>query len=494
MLFAPRTATTLPDGALPTHSTGRGTRLAGCVALSIVAIASGALVARFGYPPVLVCLATLAFGFLLARTGRGRRHAGAINAAGMPVYTALVLYVVPMLLLSRVYALVGFRPVYLPDALIVIAILLALPQVLSPTAPTFRIASIAVALLMLHAVVVGYGHHYVGATRGIVMVLYPLAAMVLASWLSARRTLDRDLASLAGNVLPLVTVGFAFVIVLKLPFIAAAYGLYLAAVGAFAVVPGVPHRRLLAVSCLVGLALLVGFTARRGPALAVLLGALAAWAASRSRRSDRAAVSLALAALLSISVIALSVSMGFLTPARLPVVGQLVARTVESANSSSPEAAHNVTLRTTMWSYALHTTATQGPLLGVGAFRPIEVSLYGNNIASDPESGVHNSFIGYAFYAGFPAGALVVFIFASALLRLWRVRRTSIYAPALFGALVAVVVTAFTNVALETTYIAGPSWLVVAAAFAVSARTQSAASANLIALQPSGGSDRSGDW
>lgn len=449
-------------------------RALGILALLATGIGGGALAARFGYAPALIVLALIILGLLLSRVRS--RHAGEpIAATSVALYTVMILYIGPMLLFSRTYALLGHKPIYLPDVLIAIATVLALPRSLSKTAVAFRLASIGVVLLMLHSVVVGYEHHYVGATRGIVMVLYPLAAMALAGWLSSRATLDRDLAGFAGNLLPFVTVGLACVIVLKLSLIPAAYGLYLALAGAFAAVPGMPRRRLLIVSCLVGLALLVAFTARRGPALAVILGALSAWTASRAHRSDRSTVRLALASLLSISLLALTVSMGFVNPTRLPVAGHLLARSLESASSSSPEAAHNVILREAMWSYAVNTTATHDPFLGVGAFHPIEVSLYGNNIADDPESGVHNSFVGYTFYAGFPAGVLVVFIFALALWRVWRVRRESIYSPAVFGALVATIVTALSNVALETTYIAGPSWLVVAVAFAISTTGRSRA-------------------
>jgi hypothetical protein len=118
-----------------------------------------------------------------------------------------------------------------------------------------------------------------------------------------------------------------------------------------------------------------------------------------------------------------------------------------------------------MWVYALRTTRQENLLLGMGAFHPIELTAFGNNIADRSGTGVHNSFVGYVFYAGYPAGALVVFLFGMAMWRVWRLRHVDPYAPAMFGALIAVVSTALTNVALETSYIGGPSWLVLAAAF-----------------------------
>jgi O-antigen ligase len=90
---------------------------------------------------------------------------------------------------------------------------------------------------------------------------------------------------------------------------------------------------------------------------------------------------------------------------------------------------------------------------------------------------VHNSFIGYTFYAGFPAGLLVVAAFLLGLWQTWRHRHRSRYMPALFGSLVGVVLTAFTNVALETTYIGGPSWLILGAAIGAAATVGTAATA-----------------
>ncbi|MBV8989547.1 MAG: O-antigen ligase family protein, partial [Solirubrobacterales bacterium] len=171
------------------------------------------------------------------------------------------------------------------------------------------------------------------------------------------------------------------------------------------------------------------------------------------------------AGLTVVLVVALAVSFGAINPTRVPVAGRVVVRATDTTGS----AANNVGLRRAMWAYALRTTYSENPLLGVGAYHPIEVTYFENDLSQDVASGVHNSFVGYAFYAGFPAGLLVVALFAIGLWRSWRLRGVSDYAPALFGALVAVVCTALTNVALETTYIGGPSWLVLAAAIGLAA-------------------------
>jgi hypothetical protein len=83
---------------------------------------------------------------------------------------------------------------------------------------------------------------------------------------------------------------------------------------------------------------------------------------------------------------------------------------------------------------------------------------------------VHDSFVGYTFYAGYPEGLLVVFVWFWGVVRLWRVRRRSPYAPAVLGCVVAAILTAATNVSFEVTYMGGPSWLILGLAFGLSAK------------------------
>lgn len=449
----------------------------GAVLLATLAsLACGALVVRAGYVAVV---AAIAIGVLSCAAVSVRR-AVADEATGwrdIAIYMLLVLYVAPMLLFARSYALIGYRPVYLADVLIALAAVLAVPRMWTRGVRTLSFLCCALALLMLHAVLVAYYAGYPGATRGFVMILYPLVGASLAGWLSVRARPDESIARLARLVFPLVSVGLALSLVLGALIVSASYGLYLATICAFAVAPKVPRRRLFALAGVLGIVLLVGFNAKRGPMLAIAVAVLGAWLASRPLRSGSVTVRTVLTVSIATVALAFAASTGLIVPSGLPVVGRLVERATATTSSANPEAANNVALRTAIWSYALRTTAHSKPLFGMGAFHPIEVSLDGNDLVTDPESGVHNSFIGYAFYAGFPAGALIVCVFAFAMWRIWRVRRRSIYAPPLFGALCGVIVTASTNVALETTYIAGPSWLIVAAAVALSVRYANAADA-----------------
>jgi O-antigen ligase len=123
-----------------------------------------------------------------------------------------------------------------------------------------------------------------------------------------------------------------------------------------------------------------------------------------------------------------------------------------------------------MWHYAIATTAEEHPLIGRGAGKPIATGL-GLTALVDNKSGVHNSFIGYAFYSGFPSALLVAWAFVLALAGSWRHRARPGIAP-LFGATVAVAATCMTNVALETPYIAGPAWAVMGATVGAVAATR----------------------
>jgi O-antigen ligase len=228
-----------------------------------------------------------------------------------------------------------------------------------------------------------------------------------------------------------------------------------------------PNRRLLGAAFIVGSVILIGFSAKRGVTLTLVSAVLAAWVASRRLRhvSTRTIVGMGAGAL--VVLIGASVVSGIIVlPSSWPVVGRLAER----ASGSTTSSANNVTLRELMWGYALTTSWNQDPLVGVGAYHPIDVILNNNDIADHLSSGVHNSFIGYTFYAGYLEGLLVSGVYLWGLIRLWKVRRRSIYAQAMFGALVAVIVTALTNVSFEVTYMGGPSWLALGLAFGLSAK------------------------
>jgi O-antigen ligase len=247
----------------------------------------------------------------------------------------------------------------------------------------------------------------------------------------------------------------------------AAYGLEYGCAGSFLVVPGIPGRKLLALSFLVGAGLLVTFSAKRGVEVALCLSVAAAWLATkRLRRLSRTTV-VALALGVLAAVFAFSVVEGIVVmPPNIPLLSHISSR----VSGQGRKASNDVTVRTLIWGYALSTTWDQDPLLGVGAYHPIDIHYGTIDFQARDAVGTHNSFVGYTFYAGYPAGALVVFVFAWGFVRLWRVRRRSPYAPAVLGCLVAAVFTATTNVAFELTYIGGPSWLIVGLAFGLSAK------------------------
>ncbi len=399
------------------------------------------------------------------------------------MYAALIAYLVPLLALGKTYATLGSGQIYLPDVLIAIVALLMLPKVKLRRTRPFTLMCVLIALLAIHAVYVGQQKHYLDATKGIVLAFYPLIAVVVAGWLANRPDAEDLLSALPRYVLPWVAVGLACLLAAHASLIAAAAGLALGVTGAFAIVPGMPRRRWLGASCIAGTILLVNFNAKRGPALAIVLAVFAAWLASGRLRSTR--VSIVLPALGAVVIaLVLATSLGVFTPTQVPVAGHLIARALAAdgvgaaaASPSETAAANNVGIRQAIWSYSLHATATE-PLLGLGAYHPIQLTYRGNDLASQTGIGTHNSFIGYAFYAGFPAAMLVIGVFVVGLARMWRLRATSIYAPALLGAMTAAIVTALTNVALETTYIGGPSWLVLAAAIGL-AGAHSSTAANL---------------
>jgi hypothetical protein len=389
------------------------------------------------------------------------------TSRGRLVSVLLILYLVPLLTLGRAFAVLGRNPVYAPDVLIILAALLMLPKVRLRDLAPFPLLCGLIGLLALHAVYVGTHNGYPAATKGFILVVYPILTIVVAGWLTSLPDLSRPLSLLPRYVLPVIPIGLALAIAAHAIVVPASYGLYLAVGAAFAATPGTPRRRLVALSVVVGFGLLTAHSAERGPALTISLAALGAWLAG-SRLRSISGTGLTVIAVLSVLVVAaFAVSVGVVSPTRVPVVGHLVARATASGDTA---AANNVGIRKAMWAYALHTTYTQDPLLGVGAFHPVNLTYFGNNLALDPGTGVHNSFVGYTFYAGIPAGLLLILVFALALWRMWRIREAHPLAPVLFGALVGVVVTALTNVALETTYIGGPSWLILAAAIALSSR------------------------
>lgn len=382
----------------------------------------------------------------------------------------LFLYAFPLFAFGIAYAELGVNPVYLADVLATLSVLVALPfvwpELKSPGIKSFAWLAFFVALLAGQAVFAGLQRGYVDAIKGGVLALYPLLAMGWAGWFSRFR---EAWSIFPRYILTGIAPGLALVSLLGLPLIPAAYGLYLSVLAAFAAVPGMPRRKLLLLSAAVGEIILIAGPEKRGPALAVAVSFLASWIAARAFRARSAGRLVPLAAMSAIALAGLGLNLSRVDVQTVPVAGGFLTRTLDTVNDPGSAAAENVTIRFVIWDYAIR-AAGQHPLTGLGAGHPVEVVYKGNDVGAKG-SGPHNSFIGYAFYAGFPSAILVVLIFFSALLRTWKARRASPYASALFGAVVGATLIALANVALESTYIAGPTWMILAWAHVFDRRT-----------------------
>lgn len=373
---------------------------------------------------------------------------------------------VPLFLLSRGYAKVGVSPFYVMDVVAVFALLATLrmwgPQAFSERRLRwFRAVAVGLAVMTGQAVYRGVAAGYPDAFKGVILGLYPLLGWFAATWILTRPVEE---AVRLRWVLYVPTVGVVVELVLGSPLPAAARGLYLAIAGAFSVqMRHLGNSRLL-LWTLVGAALMTAIASKRGPLLAVVAAMAATALASRSsgRRTARWPVlSWSLATLGVIAVLGFSLSGDSVSD--MPVVGGLAARVSRSHDPNS-EAGANVELRMEMWQEALRVVREE-PLLGAGAGHPIDVIGHGEHLNA-PRAGPHNSFIGYIYYLGWPAGIAMALLVVATLRRTWRARH-HLAAASWFGATVGVTVTACTNVAFETTYIGLPSWLVLACAYAL---------------------------
>lgn len=383
------------------------------------------------------------------------------------VWFLWVACLVPLFLLGRSYAAVGVAPLYLMDCLAALA-LLASTGTWAPRAFSeerlrgFRWVALLLAAVTVPAVWRGVAAEYPDPLKGVILGLYPVVGWLAATWLLTRT--DRDFVRLRW-ALYVPALGVLVQMVCHMPMTSAASGLYLAIAGAF----GVRMRHLgdsrPLVATLLGLALLTAIDSKRGPLLAVLAAMVAT---SLAVRAGGARLGRWPVLTWSVVVLGLVAAVCFSTPqdrgADMPVVGGLISRLEAGAQDSDSEAANNVGLRYAMWRAALK-EAGREPLLGAGAGRPIDVTGEGYQL-HDPRSGPHNSFVGYIYYLGWPAGIGLVLLVAATLRRTWRARRHPV-AAAWFGVTVGVCLTAFTNVALEATFIGLPSWLALACAYAL---------------------------
>ncbi|MEV7982993.1 O-antigen ligase family protein [Streptomyces sp. NPDC086519] len=411
----------------------------------------------------------------------------------------------PLFLLSKGYATVGFSPVYLMDILAFSALLVTVhmwgPRMFSePRLRWFRAVAMGLAVAAAQAVYRGIQAGYPDPLKGGILGLYPLVGWFAATWFLTR-PLEEALRWRWALYVP--TFGVLLAWAVHTPLIAAASGLYLAIAGAFGVQMRYRGSRSLLLWTLTGTALLTALTSKRGPLLAVVAAVAAttvAGAPGRRRPVRWPVISWTVVTLGVIGLLSFSLSGRNLSD--MPVVGGVTARLSSSADAHT-EAGANVGLRLEMWREALH-GAWQEPFLGVGAGHPMELVQY-SLAPSAAKSGPHNSFIGYVYYLGWPAGLGLMLLVAAALCRTWRARRHPV-AACWFGATVGVCVTASTNVAFETTFIGLPSWLVLSCAYArvgvvrghggeIRAGTEDPEGPERVIAQraagPSGGTDRS---
>ncbi|MFD8708537.1 O-antigen ligase family protein [Kitasatospora sp. NPDC059648] len=372
----------------------------------------------------------------------------------------------PLFLLDREYATVGVGSLYLMDALAGCALLVTVhvwgPRAFSePRLRWFRAVAVGLAVASAQAVYRGFEAGYPDPLKGAILGLYPLFGWFAATW-CLTRPVEENLRWRWLLYVP--TCGVLLAWITHTPMIAAASGVYLAIAGAFGVQMRCTGDSRLLLWVLAGAALLTALASKRGPLLAVAAAISATAVAGRSsrRRVIRWPVISWIAATAGVvSLLSFSLSGGNLSDT--PVVGGLVRRLSSSADMQT-EAGANVGLRLEMWRVALH-VAWQRPFFGAGAGHPIEVVRSVMHPISG-KSGPHNSFIGYIYYLGWPAGFAFILIVAATLRRTWRARHHPA-AASWFGATVGVSVTAFTNVAFETTFIGLPSWLVLSCAYAL---------------------------
>ncbi|MFI2432284.1 O-antigen ligase family protein [Streptomyces sp. NPDC018693] len=373
---------------------------------------------------------------------------------------------VPLFLLGRNYAMVGVHPVFVPDFCAVLALLATIGvwgrRAFSETRLRgFRAVALLLAVVTVSAVYRGLTAAHPDPLKGAILGLYPLWGWFAATWLLTRP--EKELTRWRW-VLYVPAAGVILAHVFDIPLTPGASGLYLAITGAFAVQSHRLGDSRPLVWTLVGAAVLTAFGSKRGALLAVVAALVATTIASRSSRGSlprKPVISWVLVVVAAVGVLGLAMTNQHLSGA--PVVGGLVSRVEASTNDPDSESANNVEIRFAMWREALDAVSEE-PFLGAGAGRPLDVVFQGSQLDKS-KSGPHNSFVGYIYYLGWPAGAAMILITAVALRRTWR-ERHHLAAASWFGATVGVCVTAFTNVALETTFMGLPSWLVIACAYA----------------------------
>lgn len=401
-------------------------------------------------------------------TAEPDRH-GALPLGARIGSALLLIWLACVLTFGRLFSEIGVAPIYIADVLAMSGTLLSLPQwwpvAVKRGLRGLLLIAVTLAGLTVQSLYRGLEAGYPSALKSACMGVYPIVGVAIAGLVVRNPDIVRQFAR---RVMPLVPIGFLIIGLSGGSFIAASIGLYLSCAAAWAAAPGNARRGTVGILTLVAGCYLAESGARRGPVLAILLAVVATRVAAREALSQHRGRRLTVAAIYCLSVALIGASSillvngsGRLDSKELLIFGPVVSRVLASTQPDT-ESANNVALRQAMWRYALSTTAKENPLFGRGSGRPIESGL-GTSVTVDRKSGVHNSFIGYAFYMGFPAAILVVTAFVLAAVRCWQYRFLPYFAP-LLGAAVAAVTTSMTNVALETPYIAGPSWAILGAA------------------------------
>lgn len=371
-------------------------------------------------------------------------------------------YLVPLFAFGRVYAYLGFDPIYVPEVLLIAALALSVPlwwqTYLSAVPPWYRWASLGFSLAALAATYNGLAHGYSGALKGLVFVAYPLASGPCAAWIRVHDTQWRRVVLAAVCAAP---VGLLILTVTDLTaVIPAAYGFYLSGLVALAASWRPGHgRRILVVAACVGPLLLVGM-GRRGPLLTLIVTALVAQIAWR-RKTSRTIRPLIIACTMGAAILILTIGVGGVAPSRLPVVGTAVRRTTQSVESQSGEAEANVAFRLDLWRYSMETAMHHGFWLGTGFGRPFDFRFRAVDYRTVDTGGPHNSFVGVFYFMGIPAGLAFIAMIVAAFRSAGRRDGSAQVAPFQLALLAAAVVTMFTNVALEAPYIGGPIWILI---------------------------------
>jgi hypothetical protein len=372
------------------------------------------------------------------------------------------LYLVPLFAFARVFSYVGIPPIYLPEVLLAAALAVGVRQWL----PTYRefvplsyklltagFAAVA-CLATWHGMTKGYEE----AFKGLAFVAYPLLSGPIAAWIKASGPRWIRIVTVAVAVSPIGLV--ALLLIDDSLVVSAAYGFYFAGlIGIMMCRESGPLRVALFLDVLFGV-LLLASTGRRGPILTVVIALAVAQFFSGGRLSP-AVSKLIPAGAFALAVLFAAVALGGIPPGELPGIGSTITRTQAIFNGSADASEANVAFRIELWKYSLRTAVSEGPLLGSGFGRPFALEFRGADLETEDTGGAHNSFVGIAYYMGFPALGMFLAMIVLAVRRVGKRQLVSVVQPAQAAWLAAGLVTMFTNVALEAPYIGGPFWLLL---------------------------------